>query len=170
MLVRLILVCWLTLIFHSQALGNAKCIPFDQARDHVGESKCVTGKVVRVEARAGAHFLDFCDDYRVCSFTALVFARDLRYVGDVRGLSGKTVELHGAIKEYDGRAEIIISRPAQLGADGGRIPPLPKGFDVENKGRYSAGKFSHPSSSSKPKRKHATPQSDMQGRADAETD
>lgn len=30
---------------------------------------------------------------------------------------------------------------------------MPKGYDVEKKGRYSAGKFSHPKSGRKPKKK-----------------
>ena len=27
------------------------CLPFDEARKHIGETKCITGKVVRVKAR-----------------------------------------------------------------------------------------------------------------------
>jgi hypothetical protein len=170
MALRFVLVFLLVLVFACPLSRGVDCLSFDEARAHIGESKCITGKVVRVESRSGAHFLDFCDDYRVCSFTGVVFARDLRQVGDVRQLAGRTVELHGTIKEYDGRAEIVISRPSQLGADGGRIPPMPKGFDVENKGRYSAGKFSYPSSLSKPKRKRDSKAAELQGRIDAETD
>jgi hypothetical protein len=36
------------------------CLPFMEAKKHVGEIKCVTGTVVRVKQGArGVHFLDF---------------------------------------------------------------------------------------------------------------
>jgi hypothetical protein len=54
------------------------------------------------------------------------------------------VEIHGQVKEYDGRAEIVLAEYRQLSGAGARIPPLPKDYDVEKKGRYNAGTFSHP--------------------------
>jgi hypothetical protein len=138
----------------SSSATAATCIPFHQASQHVGETKCVTGKVLRVkEGSSGVTFFDFCEDYRACSFTVVVFPRDLRDIGDVRQLAGKEVEIHGPIKMYDGRAEIILQRAGQLKGASGRIPPLPKNYDVEKKGHYSAGKFSHPSSRKAAKQK-----------------
>jgi hypothetical protein len=139
----------------SPALSATECISFQDARQHIGATRCVTGKVLRVEeGDKGVTYLDFCEDYRVCPFTVVVFRSDLSHVGDVRRLSGKTIEIHGDLKEYDGRAEIILSRPRQLAGDAALIPPLPKTYDVERKGRYSAGKFSRPKTSRKtaPKR------------------
>jgi hypothetical protein len=125
--------------------GWADCLPIIEARKHVGEVKCVIGMVVRVKQGArGVHFLDFCNDFRLCPFTVVIFPRDLKSVGDVRQLQGRMVEIHGQVKEYDGRAEIILEEYRQLGGAGARIPPLPKNYDVEKKGRYSAGTFSHP--------------------------
>ena len=46
--------------------------------------------------------------------------------------------------QYDGRAEVILQEFRQLGGSGSHIPPLPKNYDVEQKGHYSAGKMSHP--------------------------
>jgi hypothetical protein len=138
----------------SSAATASTCVPFHQASKYVGETKCVTGKVLRVkEGPSGVTFFDFCEDYRQCSFTVVVFPRDLRDVGDVRQLAGKEVEIHGPIKMYDGRAEIILQRPGQLSGDSGRIPPLPKNYDVEKKGHYSAGKFSRPPSRKPAKQK-----------------
>jgi hypothetical protein len=49
-------------------------LPFEEAHKHVGEVKRVTGKVVRVkQGSRGVHFLDFCDDFRLCPFTVVVF-------------------------------------------------------------------------------------------------
>jgi hypothetical protein len=45
----------------------------------------------------------------------------------------------------------------QLTGEAAQIPPLPKTYDVEKKGRYSAGKFSYPSTPSKPTRKPQVP-------------
>jgi hypothetical protein len=83
-----------------------------------------------------------------------VFARDLKRVGDVRSLQGRTVEVHGKVTAYNGRAEIIVERPQQLGGDGARIPALPKNYDVEQRGHFSAGTFSLPhASATKAKKK-----------------
>jgi hypothetical protein len=126
------------------------CIAAPEAKKHIGEVKCVAGVVVRVKQGArGVHFLDFCDDFRLCPFTVVIFPRDLKSVGDVRQLQGRMVEIHGQVKEYDGRAEIILEEYRQLSGAGARIPPLPKNYDVEKKGRYSAGTFSHPKSKRK---------------------
>lgn len=127
------------------ALAWPDCLPIAQARKHVGEIKCVTGMVVRVkQGSRGVHFLDFCEDFRLCPFTVVIFPGDLKSVGDVRQLEGRMIEIHGKVKEYDGRAEIILEEYRQLSGAGARIPPLPKNYDVEKKGRYSAGTFSHP--------------------------
>lgn len=127
------------------SLAWSDCLPFSEARKHVGEIKCITGTVMRVkEGARGVHFLDFCDDFRLCPFTVVIFPGDLKSVGDVRQLQGRMIEIHGKVKEYDGRAEIVLEEYRQLGGTDARIPPLPKNYDVEKKGRYSAGAFSHP--------------------------
>jgi hypothetical protein len=126
----------------------AACIPSTEAVKHVGESRCITGKVFRVQqGNKGTHYLDFCDDYRTCTFTVVIFRGDLKHVGDVRQLQDHLIEVHGDVKLYDGRAEIILTDSSQLGGDGARIPRLPKDYDVEQRGHYSAGTLSRPSSS-----------------------
>jgi hypothetical protein len=95
------------------------------------------------QGKQGVHFLDFCDDFRLCPFTVVVFPSDLKNVG-IRQLQGRMIEIHGQVKEYDGRAEIILEEYRQLSGSAARIPPLPKNYGVEKKGRYSAGTFSHP--------------------------
>jgi len=136
------------------AVMAATCIPFDQAQKHIGETQCVTGKVVRVEAGSGGvHYLDFCDDYRLCSFSVVVFSHDLKSLGDIRQLAGKMIEIRGEVKEYDDRAEIILESNKQLGGELVRLPPLSKTFDVEQRGHFSAGQFRAPHSRSTRKKK-----------------
>jgi hypothetical protein len=123
----------------------AQCIPFTEAINHIGETHCVTGRVLNVKAGSGGvHYLDFCEDFNLCTFTVVIFSRDLKSVGDVRELQGRTIEIHGHVKGYDGRAEIILEEARQLSGDGARIPPLPKNYDVEKKGHFSAGNISRP--------------------------
>src|SRR6476646_1623732 len=70
----------------------ANCLRIHEAAQHIGEAKCVTGKVVRIKVGAkGVHFLDFCEDAMACPFTVVVFASDLKDVGDVRRLVGRTI-------------------------------------------------------------------------------
>jgi hypothetical protein len=145
----------LALVF--PALSAADCIPISEARQHIGEDRCVTGKVVRVKhGSRGVTFFDFCQDSMVCPFTVVVFPHDLRNVGDVSRLQNKVIEVHGPVKEYDGRAEIILQQLRQLGEQSRGIPPLPKNYDVENKGHYSAGRFSLPKAPYKVSKKRQT--------------
>ena len=132
----------LTLLLVTPFLSANDCLPIHEARQHVGETKCVTGKVLRVKVGVkGVHFLDFCEDQMACPFTVVVFPSDLKDVGDVQRLEGRTIEIHGAVKLYDNRPEIILSRIGQITGGAAMIPPLPKNYDVENRGHYSAGRL-----------------------------
>lgn len=132
----------------------ADCISFSEAGKFVGSTKCVRGKVVRVEqGNRGVHFVDFCEDFRNCPFTVVVFASNLKQIGDVRQLAGREIEIHGPIKDYDGRAEIILERLSQLHGDAAHIAPLPKEYDVERKGKFSAGTMSHPKAAKSARKK-----------------
>ena len=132
----------------------ATCIPFDQARNHLGETQCVTGKVIRVkEGNRGVRFLDFCEDYRLCTFTVVVFPYDLKKIGDVRELAGKMIEIRGELKDYDDRAEIVLENLKQLSGAAMHLSPLPKNFDVEQRGHFSAGSSRRPRTSTTHKKK-----------------
>lgn len=144
-----------TLLF--PAFSSAACIPFAQAQKHIGETQCVTGKVLRVETGSrGVHYLDFCEDRESCSFSVVVFSSDLKNVGDVGQLVGKTVEIRGEVKEYDGHAEIILQKAAQLEGGAVRLSPLPKSFDVEERGHFSAGQAHAAKRPATSKKKSAT--------------
>jgi hypothetical protein len=138
------LAAWLALCSLAAAPAVAKCIPYNEAPKRVGDSVCITGKVLKVSrsAKSGTHFLNFCDDYRDCPFSVVVFARDLDKVGDVEWLEGKEIEIHGRVKEYKGQAEIVLNDVRQLSGGAAKLPPLPKNYDAAYKGKYSAGQFS----------------------------
>ena len=118
------------------------CLTFAEAQKHVGKTNCVKGTVVRVEeGHNGVTFLDFCTDYRSCPFTVVVFRGDLNSVGDVRQLQGRDITIKGRIEEYDDRAEIVLRHAQQLGDSASHLTALPKDYDVERQGHYSAGSF-----------------------------
>jgi hypothetical protein len=121
-------------------LATAACMPIAQAPAKIGADACVTGTVVKVQEseKGGAWFLDFCENYRKCPFTVVVFTRDLKDVGDVRRLEGKTIEIWGRIRSYGGRAEIILRHARQLRGEAAKLPPLPKDYDVTRRGGYRA--------------------------------
>jgi hypothetical protein len=145
----------LLILLFAAPLHASDCIPIHEARQHVGETKCVAGKVFKVKIGAkGVHFLDFCEEQAACPFSVVVFPSGLKDVGDVRRLTGRTIEIKGPVKLYDGRAEIILNRISQITGGAAMIPPLPKNYDVENRGHYSAG---HMRPTKKPAKTKATP-------------
>ena len=129
-----------TLALLIPGVSSAGCIPFAQAQKHIGETQCVSGKVLRIDAgNQGNHYLSFCTDSASCSFSVVIFSSDLKNVGDLGRLEGKTVQIRGEVKEFDGRAEIILQKAGQLKGDALRMNPLPQAFDVEERGHFSAG-------------------------------
>jgi hypothetical protein len=161
-------VALLILLFAAPAAPGADCIPIHEAGQHIGETKWVTGKVIRVKVGTkGVHFLDFCEDAMACPFTVVVFSNDLKDVGDVRRLAGRTIEIRGALKAYDGRPEIILNRISQIEGGAAMIPPLPKNYDVENRGHFSAGRL-YPTK--KPKKTKAKPSTTVTFGNDVEGD
>lgn len=138
----------LFVLFNAAATSEAQCLDHGDAAQHIGEVRCVGGKIYHVNRlEHGVTILSFCPDSPTCPFAAVVFARSLKNVGDIRQLEGRNVEVHGKVTAYNGRAEIIIERARQLGGDGAQLPALPKEYDVEKKGHYSAGTFSLPHAS-----------------------
>ncbi len=93
----------------------SQCIDFKEARSYIGETKCVKGKIDNVYTSAkGNTFLNFCPDYRTCPFSLVIFASDSYKFSNPKQYQGKTVEITGLIKTYQGRAEIILNGPQQI--------------------------------------------------------
>jgi DNA/RNA endonuclease YhcR with UshA esterase domain len=97
-------------------------------------------------------FLDFCDEYRKCPFVVIVFRSNLGKIGDVRILEGKEIEVSGKIEEWNGRAEIILKDAAQFEGMAEKLPAIPKSYDADHHGNFSAGKYSSPKSKHPPHR------------------
>jgi len=137
------------------------CVSFAEASKHVGTTQCISGTVLHVEdGSKGVTFLNFCKDPKTCPFTVVVFPADLKKMGDVRQLEGRRVEIKGTIQDYDGRAEIVLRRPQQLGESAFRLfPPVPTDYDVERAGHKSAGGPTHAKAAKKTTTKQGDPMS-----------
>lgn len=95
--------------------GDSACVDFGHAASLAGRTGCVSGIVQRVyTARSGNTFLDFCENFRDCPFTSLIFAADKSNFGDLTTLEGKRVELRGEITTYQGRPEIVVRTADQI--------------------------------------------------------
>jgi hypothetical protein len=94
---------------------GGSCISYVDAGNFVGESKCVFGKVEKVYASSGGTiFLDFCPDYKTCPFSAVIFKSDSVKFSDPEQYQGKTIEITGSVKTYQGRPEIILNDASQI--------------------------------------------------------
>lgn len=87
-----------------------------EAGSHVGEYATVVGKVYQVyESRKGTIFLDIGGKYPNNTFTGVIFASEAGNFADVEQYQGKTVEITGKIRTYQGTPEIILNEQEQVG-------------------------------------------------------
>src|SRR3989344_5386790 len=90
-------------------------IDYTQTLGHIGEYASVRGTLVEAyTSKTGTVFLDFCENYKTCSFSGVIFADDAKKFGDLSRYAGQVVTLTGKIVSYEGKAEIILSSPSQL--------------------------------------------------------
>jgi DNA/RNA endonuclease YhcR with UshA esterase domain len=105
---------WFGLAF-AAAAARAETVAPNQAQAHVGQIVTVEGTVSEVyTGNSGTTFLDIGGAYPNNAFAAVIFKDDSGKFRDVDTLGGKTVDVTGAIRLYRGRAEIVVSDPAQI--------------------------------------------------------
>jgi DNA/RNA endonuclease YhcR with UshA esterase domain len=97
-------------------LADARTIAPTEAKDHVGQSVTVEGRVSEVHhtASGNAIFIDIGGRYPDNVFAAVIFQDDFDKFPDIDALEGKTVDVTGPIKRYKGKPEIILTDPAQI--------------------------------------------------------
>jgi hypothetical protein len=87
---------------------------YKEAPKHIGEQATISGKVLKVyTAKSGVTFLDFCQSFSNCPFSAVIFASALKQFGDLKKYE-RDVKITGMVKSYQGRAEIIVDSPEQI--------------------------------------------------------
>jgi DNA/RNA endonuclease YhcR with UshA esterase domain len=99
--------------------SNAATLSPDDAAHHIGETATVCGVVASMKfdehLKSQPTFLDFGAPYPHQAFTAVIWGSDRSKFGTPETtLQGKPVCVSGAISEYRGKPEIILSNPSQL--------------------------------------------------------
>ena len=98
------------------ASAHAETIAPNDAPNHVGQNVTVEGTVSEVDHASSGNmtFIDMGGHYPNNTFAAIIFKDDAGKFPDVDTLNGKTIDVTGLIRLYQGRAEIILSDPAQI--------------------------------------------------------
>ena len=90
-------------------------IDYTDAPAHIGETASVRGTLVKTyTSKTSTVFLNFCENYKTCPFSGVIFADDAKKFGDLSRYNGTTVTLTGKIVSYQGKAEIVLSDTGQL--------------------------------------------------------
>jgi DNA/RNA endonuclease YhcR with UshA esterase domain len=90
----------------------------NQAAANVGRRVTVEGAVSAVHHSASGKvtFIDIGGRYPDSAFTAVIFADDDAKFPNVDALEGKTIDVTGTVKLYQGRPEIVLNDAAQVKA------------------------------------------------------
>jgi DNA/RNA endonuclease YhcR with UshA esterase domain len=98
------------------ASAHAETIAPNEAPNHVGQNVTVEGTVSEVDhaASRGVTFIDMGGHYPNNPFAAVIFKDDTDKFPDVDTLNGRTIDVTGLIRLYQGRAEIILNDPAKI--------------------------------------------------------
>jgi exonuclease VII large subunit len=97
--------------------ARAETVSASQAQAHVGQVVTVVGAVSGIhKSNSGVTFLDIGGQYPNNAFAAVIFKDDAGKFPDVDALGGKTVEVTGSIRLYQGRPEVVLNDPAQIKA------------------------------------------------------
>ena len=98
--------------------ANAETISPAETQQYVGKNVTVEGPVSEVHhvASGKVTFIDMGGRYPNNTFAGVIFTDDASKFSDVDSLNGKTVDITGTVKLYQGRTEIILNDPVQIKA------------------------------------------------------
>ncbi len=88
--------------------------PAADAKQFLGTTNTVRGRVAQVTARATLTFLNLDKPFPDMPLSGVIFANRTNQFGDLDRLKGKLVLITGPITEYNGRPQIIIDSTNQL--------------------------------------------------------
>jgi DNA/RNA endonuclease YhcR with UshA esterase domain len=89
-----------------------------QAADYIGKQVTVTGVVAQVSMRPGLIFLNFDKAYPSNTFTVIVRSSHTNEFENLPKLKGKSVAVKGKVVDYNGKAEIELTKKSQLTVPG----------------------------------------------------
>ena len=85
-----------------------------QAADHIGKQVTVTGVVAQVSIRPSLVFLNFDKPFPSNLFTVIIRNKSTNEFESLSALKGKSVAVKGAVIDYNGKAEMELTRKSQL--------------------------------------------------------
>lgn len=95
--------------------SKIRCVNFRDARDYIGQEKCVYGKIYNIYTTSGGTlFINFCSDFRICPFQSVIFSRYFDRFFEIEKYEGKDVIMKGEITTFEGGAQIILRDPKYL--------------------------------------------------------
>jgi micrococcal nuclease len=109
--------------------GLTETLTAAEAKNHIGETATVCGKVVStnfaVRSRGLPAFLNLDEPYPHQIFTILIWGRSRGNFGNPeKTYNGKSVCVTGTILEYRGIPEMVLSDPSQISVEAGFLGPL----------------------------------------------
>lgn len=84
------------------------------ATNYYNKEMTVTGKVAQVTIRPTVTFINLDKPYPRSPFAVVIIHQHSSFFGDVNALRGKTIEITGKIKKYNGKPEIMLDNTNQL--------------------------------------------------------
>jgi DNA/RNA endonuclease YhcR with UshA esterase domain len=117
----LITTCFLFFLFAFNTAAQTNKITAAEAKDHVGETRTVCGKVVgthyAVKSKGEPTFLNLDEPYPKEVFTISIWGSDRAKFGAAETkYKDANVCVTGKITSYRGKPEIIATEPSQIGA------------------------------------------------------
>jgi DNA/RNA endonuclease YhcR with UshA esterase domain len=105
-----------SLIAHAQDAksDDAKKYTPAEAKDLVGKTVTIAGKVSNVHQTERITHINFGKPYPNEDFTAVVFSAKTNLFDDLSKLAGKTVEVSGKVDEYQKKPQIVLNEKSQL--------------------------------------------------------
>ena len=112
----------LVALLFASCCGAADPIPSAQAKDHIGESGTVCGKIVNTRfldsSARQPTFLNFDKPFPNHTFTAIIFGENrARFGKPEQEYLQKDVCVTGDIREYGGKPQIELTDPKQIRLD-----------------------------------------------------
>ena len=105
----------LWLIVAASLCGAEPVVPWEKARDVIGQRATVEGMVVATHRTEKVCTLNFSANWKT-DFSAVIFARSFsQWPGDIEeAYRGKKVRVTGTVTEYQGRPQIVVAEPSQI--------------------------------------------------------
>ena len=101
----------------TEPLFAADAIPSVQAKDHIGETATVCGRVGTAATLESSHvtFLNFDKPFPNHTFTGFIAGENRAKFGTPeKDLLGKDLCLTGKIQDYRGKPKIVLTDPEQI--------------------------------------------------------